>query len=201
VDEVTRRLVAVSAAVAARVEDRLRAALLEAHEVSPAAAIEEVLLQSYLFLGYPAALNALGLWRQVSGRAAPPASEGEWDAWRARGEAVCGTVYGGQYGRLRENIRTIHPDMEAWMVVEGYGKVLGRPGLDLVTRELCVVALLAAQDAPAQLYAHLRGALNAGATAGAVAEALAVAAAGLPVERASAAAGVWAEVLRRRDTG
>ena len=50
------------------------------------------------------------------------------------------------------------------MVAEGYGKELGRPGLDLVDRELCIVAMLAVQDLPRQLYSHLRGALNAGAT-------------------------------------
>lgn len=77
---------------------------------------------------------------------------------------MCQVVYGGQYGRLRENVRALHPDMERWMVVEGYGKVLGRPGLDLATRELCIVALLAVLGAPRQLYAHLRGALNAGAS-------------------------------------
>ena len=47
-----------------------------------------------------------------------------------RGEEVCRTVYGGQYEGLRRNVRDLHPDMERWMVVEGYGKVLGRPGLD-----------------------------------------------------------------------
>jgi 4-carboxymuconolactone decarboxylase len=54
--------------------------------------------------------------------------------------------------------------MERWMVVEGYGKVLGRPQLDLPTRELCIVALLAVLGMPRQLHSHLRGALNAGAT-------------------------------------
>jgi 4-carboxymuconolactone decarboxylase len=50
------------------------------------------------------------------------------------------------------------------MVAEGYGKVLGRPGLPLVDRELCIVAMLAVLQAPRQLYSHLRGALHAGAT-------------------------------------
>ena len=49
------------------------------------------------------------------------------------------------------------------MVQEGYGKVLGRSGLSLVERELCIVALLAVLDVPKQLYSHLRGALNVGA--------------------------------------
>ena len=59
------------------------------------------------------------------------------------------------------------------MVAEGYGKVLGRSGLDLVDRELCIVAMLAVQDAPRQLYSHLRGALNAGATEADIEEVLA----------------------------
>jgi 4-carboxymuconolactone decarboxylase len=121
-------------------------------------------LQSYLFLGYPAVLNAIALWLRLSGRPPPPPVEDDWEAWVLRGGEVCRRVYGGQYGGLRENVRALHPDLERWMVAEGYGKVLGRPGLDLVDRELCIVAMLAVQDAPRQVYSHLRGALNAGAT-------------------------------------
>jgi 4-carboxymuconolactone decarboxylase len=47
--------------------------------------------------------------------------------------------------------------------VGGYGRVIGRPGLDLATRELCIAALLAVWKSPRQLHSHLRGALNAGA--------------------------------------
>ena len=42
--------------------------------------------------------------------------------------------------------------------------MLGRPGLDLVDREICIVAMLAVQDLPRQIYSRLRGALNAGTT-------------------------------------
>jgi 4-carboxymuconolactone decarboxylase len=55
------------------------------------------------------------------------ATEDDAALWRARGQEVCRAVYGGQYPRLRENVRDLHPDMERWMVEEGYGKVLGRP--------------------------------------------------------------------------
>ena len=58
------------------------------------------------------------------------------------------------------------------MVQEGYGKVLGRSGLSLVARELCIVALLAVLDVPKQLYSHLRGALNVGADVWQVSQAL-----------------------------
>ena len=83
-------------------------------------------------------------------------------------------MYGGQYRRLRDNVRRLHPDMERWMVEEGYGKVLGRPGLSVQDRELCIVAQLVVLDVPLQLYSHLRGALNVGAGESAVEAALQV---------------------------
>jgi 4-carboxymuconolactone decarboxylase len=58
------------------------------------------------------------------------------------------------------------------MIVEGYGKVLGRPGLDLARRELCIVAACAASGQNRQLHSHLLGALNAGASAAHVGAAL-----------------------------
>jgi 4-carboxymuconolactone decarboxylase len=157
-------LIRLSAALAARNPMRLREAMGVCSRQADERAVEEVLLQSYLFLGYPVALNAFALWREVSGEEAPSPVADDWVGWTERGAEVCQTVYGGQYEDLRRNIRALHPDMERWMVVEGYGKVLGRPGLELVTRELCIAALLAVLGAPKQLYSHLRGALNAGAT-------------------------------------
>ena len=157
-------LIRLSAALAARDPQRLREAMeLCAREADPEA-VEEVLLQSYLFLGYPVALSAFGLWRELSGREASAAVSDDWEGWSQRGAELCQIVYGGQYEGLRRNVRALHPDMEGWMVVEGYGKVLGRPQLDLPTRELCIVALLAVLGMPRQLHSHLRGALNAGAT-------------------------------------
>ncbi len=196
-DDAVRALVALSATIAHRDRALLEAALAEAGARAPAEQVEEALLQSYLFVGYPAALQAIGRWRELSGRPAPAPVAADWAAWTARGEQVCGAVYGGQYDRLRANVRALHPDMEQWMVVEGYGKVLGRPGLPLATRELCVVALLAAQDAPQQLYSHLRGALQVGASVEQVEQALAVAGAIAGAERAAVAARVWQMVRAR----
>jgi 4-carboxymuconolactone decarboxylase len=166
------------AALAARADDALEGRLRELArgDENQLVAVEEALLQSYLFLGYPAALNAIALWRRLSGRAAPEPSAQDPEAWGRRGEEVCRVVYGRAYEELRANVRALHPDMERWMVVEGYGKVLGRPGLALAQRELCIVALLAVQDAPRQLYSHLRGALHAGAAEAEVEAALADAA-------------------------
>lgn len=196
-DDAVRALVALSATIAHRDRELLEVALAEAGQRAPAAHVEEVLLQSYLFVGYPAALQAIGRWREMSGRPAPEAVESDWAAWAERGAQVCSAVYGGQYERLRRNVRALHPDMEQWMVTEGYGKVIGRPGLVLTTRELCIVALLAVQDAPQQLYSHLRGALHVGASRADIEATLAVAAAVAGSARAEVAQQVWQHVQAR----
>ncbi len=186
----------MAASSRAGLEEALRAAARVADPV----AVEEALLQSHLFLGYPAALNGLACWRALSGREAPAAAA-DRERWAERGEEVCRVVYGGQYEGLRANVRRLHPDMERWMVEDGYGRVLGRPGLDLPLRELCIVAILAVQDAPRQLYSHLRGALNAGAGEAEVTRALELAAAvSAPASRARASE-TWAEVRRRAAGG
>ena len=197
-DDATKALIEVSAALAVGAAGRLDSALRAAAGVAPAEAVEEILLQSYLFLGYPAALRGMAAWRRVSERPAPPAPTQDETNWEKRGEATCARVYGGQYERLRANIAALHPDMEQWMVREGYGKVLGRPGVDLATRELCIVALLSPQDAAPQLYSHLRGALNAGADEAVVDETVRLLLGSLPSERARALSEQWNAVRSRR---
>lgn len=195
-----RALVDVSAALSSRDPTALRGALERADAVAAAARIEEVLLQSYLFLGFPAALGAFALWRKVSERDAPDDAWRDGDdraRWRERGERVCRTVYGDQYDALRANVRGLHPDLDRWMVEEGYGKVLGRPEPDLPVRELCIAALLAVLDAPVQLYSHLRGALNAGASPGEVEAALEVARRHMSDDARKSARETWERVRQR----
>lgn len=193
-------LTALSAALAQRDPQRLRATMETVAEGEDPIKVEEVILQSYLFLGYPIALNAFGLWREISGRDPDEGTADDWQGWVSRGEDVCKTVYGGQYQGLRRNVRHLQPDMERWMVVEGYGKVLGRPGLDLISRELCIAALLAVLGAPRQLYSHLRGALNAGAHPAQVEKALKVASGFQEQAREKESWEVW-ERVRARESG
>lgn len=198
-DPATGALVGLGAALATGSAASLEEALRRAHRDAPPAAVEETILQSYLFLGYPAALNAFARWREVSGRPPPEPEPDDPDAWEARGEDVCRRVYGDQYGSLRENIRALHPDLERWMVAEGYGKVLGRDGLDLATRELVVAAILAVIGAAPQLYSHLRGAVRSGAEPGTVDAALeAVLPLADPVARGNAE-DAWRRVRSRFD--
>lgn len=193
-----RSLVTVSAALASGRADDLRSALADAARAAGQVEVEEVLLQSYLFLGYPAALAALAQWREMVPAPAAPASPGDWPGWERRGAALCRRVYSTRYRELRDNIRRLHPDMEQWMLVEGYGKVLGRPGLAPLVREYCIVALLAVAGAGPQLYSHLRGALNLGAPAGALAEALDLAGPFMDDARRESARATWRRVLSRR---
>ncbi|MBX3132813.1 MAG: carboxymuconolactone decarboxylase family protein [Gemmatimonadaceae bacterium] len=170
-------LVRLSARIAIGSEFEIRAGCAEvvAAEV-PTPWVEECILQSYLMAGFPRTLNAMREWRRVSGVEAPEPEEipepSLW-RWRQQGEQTCEIVYGKFYTKLRENIAHLHPALDEWMIVEGYGKILSRPGLELKLRELCIVAACAAMGQDRQLHSHLHGAVNAGATGAEVAGTLA----------------------------
>jgi 4-carboxymuconolactone decarboxylase len=176
-DAETRALLACAGVIAVGQEAALLAGCRQCRAAGVSAVwMDELLLQSVLMVGWPRALNAFAAWRQVG---LPPADSAENGAdysrfpeWHARGEVVCREVYGKNYSRLRKNVRALHPALDAWMVTEGYGKTLGRPGLDLARRELCIAVQVATQGAERQLHAHLRGARNAGAPEAVITEAL-----------------------------
>lgn len=195
----SRLLVEISSALAARDDQRLTAALqLASGGGARPVEVEEALLQSYLFLGYPAALTAIAGWRELVGPGPAEsddlASPERLGAWSERGERVCELVYGRAYEKLRRNVARAHPAMDRWMVSEGYGKVLGRPGLSLRVRELCIVAILAATAWEPQLHSHLRGALHAGATAAEVEEALEIGLRSAATESAVRVRDLWNRV-------
>ena len=168
IDDATRCLVQIAAAIAGSDESTTRSVMETAAGNVDSAKVDEVILQSYLFAGFPRTLNAARTWRTVSGHPAPledpDADLTNSSDWIQKGEATCETVYGESYEMLRRNIRTLHPALDSWMITDGYGKVLSRPGLDLRTRELCIVAACAASGQQRQLHSHLHGALNAGAS-------------------------------------
>jgi 4-carboxymuconolactone decarboxylase len=187
-------LLRLSAALATRHAGAIRAEMEVARDEADVRAVEEVILQAHLFVGFPDTLNALGTWREVSGLSAPAESGEDPVEWPGRGERVCSAVYGPNYAKLRENVRGLHPDVDGWMVTGGYGRVIGRPGLDLKTRELCLVALLAVWKVPRQLHSHLRGALNTGATVEEVDAAVEIACGFLEPDEAAAVHALWGEI-------
>lgn len=200
-DAARHALVRVAAALGTRDGHVIREALANAAGAADATAVEEVILQSHLFIGFPDALNALGTWRELSGTS-PPAPLGETaEEWETRGERVCEAVYGRNYRKLRDNVRRLHPDFEGWMVAGGYGRVIGRPGLDLGTRELCIAALLAVWNVPRQLHSHLRGALNTGASVEEVDEVVEVACGMVSADAAARVRALWGEIREKAAAG
>jgi len=165
-DPQTRDLVRIAAAIAGANEQTTREVMQQASQTAEAILVDEVILQSYLFSGFPRALNAARTWRAVSSQRAPAGDDSanapHTKEWERRGEKTCARVYGQSYERLRENVRTLHPALDSWMITDGYGKVLSRPELDLRRRELCIVAACAASGQQRQLHSHLHGALNSG---------------------------------------
>jgi 4-carboxymuconolactone decarboxylase len=173
-DDATRCLVRLAAVIGAGSEQQVRQLLVQSRSL-PTPWVDEVILQSYVFAGFPRTLNAAREWRRISGVAAPSLdidadvrAPGKATEWHARGQETCAAVYGDMYDKLRVNIAKLHPALEHWMINDGYGKVLSRPGLDLVRRELCVIAICALAEQDRQLHSHFHGALNVGATVGQV---------------------------------
>ena len=175
----TRDLVRFAAAIAQGYEPELRERVTRLRSSGvPAEWVKELLLQSVLMVGYPRGLIAFGVWRTLGGGPAPAtdpdADYGRAAEWTRRGEELCEVVYGENYPKLRESVRALHPAVDSWMITEGYGRTLARPGLDLRRRELCTVAQTAVLEAPRQLHSHLRGAINAGASVGQIEGALSI---------------------------
>ena len=197
-DAPTGQLVDLAAVLAAGTETEMRASLESAAKsaIDPHW-VEELVLQTYLFAGFPRTLNGMRLWRRASNRVAETADFEEWlgALWTTRGEQTCEQVYGNLYKRLRANIRSLHPALDTWMI-DLYGRVLGRPGLDLKRRELCIVAACAALEQDRQLHSHLHGAINAGAAPGEVDDTLRIVAPRIGPESSHRYALLWARVRR-----
>jgi alkylhydroperoxidase/carboxymuconolactone decarboxylase family protein YurZ len=134
-----------------------------------AAAVYEVVLQSYLFVGFPRTIEAFFAAKPLLEHhggipAAPePPSPAEWTA---RGESLCREIYGRHYEKLVDTMRGFSPDLAAWMILEGYGKTLSRPLLSPEEREYGVLAILTVGGMWRQLRSHAIGTVNVGGTRG-----------------------------------
>ncbi|VVB63113.1 Carboxymuconolactone decarboxylase family protein [uncultured archaeon] len=67
--------------------------------------------------------------------------------------------------RVIDNLKDIAPDFARYLIEFPFGDIYTRPGLDLKSREIAVVAALTALgNATLQLKVHIHGALNVGCT-------------------------------------
>ena len=111
-DAPTAQLIDLAAVLAAGTESEMRASLESAAKAAiDPVWVEELVLQTYLFAGFPRTLNGMRLWRRASNRHAETSDfeESLRAVWTARGEETCENVYGTLYKRLRANIRIVAP--------------------------------------------------------------------------------------------
>src|SRR6476660_7357356 len=87
-DDATRALVRLAATITAGTAQNVRDALV-ASSIIPAVWTEELILQTYLFAGFPRALNAMREWRRIQPAPVSPAGSGSVDDWTRDGEQTC----------------------------------------------------------------------------------------------------------------
>jgi 4-carboxymuconolactone decarboxylase len=146
--------------------------------------VREALLMLVPYAGYPRALAALA----AAGLApADPAADDVPAAERSeRGRTAFALVYGSTSERVLAGLGALDPRLPGWTLEHAYGRVLARPGLALVDRELIAVSLLTALgDLEEPLLGHMRGAVRLGATADDVAAAIEAVPAALGADRAA----------------
>lgn len=168
-DAVSRLLAGYSAAIALADEPCLDAVVQIGRDHSVGhGEFYEIVMQSYLFLGFPRMLEAAehlaGCFSDVHRPVnTEPISAEESREWFENGQDLYRRVYGDKYQALQERVESIAPEIFRWMLIEGYGKVLSRPGLSAMDRELAIVASLLIENRSRQLHSHLKGAANVGA--------------------------------------
>ncbi|HXF49215.1 MAG TPA: hypothetical protein VNL73_07305 [Verrucomicrobiae bacterium] len=121
----------------------------------------ELTLQGYLFLGFPSAIEAFGALEGIF-RQGKNKGEQSIVSRVKKGRNICRSIYREKYPALMQNLKQKSPELANWIIEEGYGKVLSRPGAKLFLRELFSVGLLSATGFPKQLFAHLRALVEMG---------------------------------------
>lgn len=140
------------------------AAAADAHGV-PRADLEETLLQTVLFCGFPRVVTAFEHLAAAWPAAAPPRGGALPIAdQRAAGRALFAAIYGRNDAAVRAMLASFHQEFHDFVLEAAYGRVLSRPGLTPHVRELLAVGLLAAMDQQRQFVAHARGALQFGSS-------------------------------------
>jgi 4-carboxymuconolactone decarboxylase len=82
-----------------------------------------------------------------------------------RGLAKLQEIDGNAGTNVINSLRDIAPDFARYLIEFPFGDIYSRPGLNLRTREIAVVAALTALgNAAPQLKVHIQGALNVGVT-------------------------------------
>ena len=151
----------IASCVSSKKNRMLKYLLENARDSSVSASkIYETIIQIYLFCGFPATIEALKIFNSVFPNYKKKQSKFDLSHYLKKGQKNCLKIYKSNYDKLINNFDNLSPDLKSWMIIEGYGKVMGRPGLSIKERELINVAILSTNFYEHQLYSHLKGALN-----------------------------------------
>jgi len=156
----------VCAAAVLRDEKHLRALIERSRLISvKEKPLYESLLQNYLFTGYPSAMISLKILKEYYPEFKNYSNE-RWDLnnYRQSGTKNCKKIYGRKFEILISNVKSFSPELSDWLLLEGYGKVMGRKGLSLKKRELNNVVVLTVLKFEDQLYSHINGAFRTKST-------------------------------------
>jgi alkylhydroperoxidase/carboxymuconolactone decarboxylase family protein YurZ len=133
--------------------------------------LQEILLQSHLFGGFPRAIGGLQIFdglardRGLNPHRFCKKNRGPSGAHRLRrGKNLFQKVYGPNTRAVLKSLHSIHPQYDRWILEDAYGRVLSRPFLSARTRELCAVAALTVMGIPKPLRSHIMGAIRLGAS-------------------------------------
>jgi len=137
--------------------------------------ILEVLIQLSVYRGFPAALNAFAVAKDIFaagsptiGANVPPPAVVESRADRLeRGRATLAKTSGSSGDAVVRSFDDVAPDLGRMIVEHSYGEVFSRSGINMKSRELSACAALAAVGSATTeipLRVHINAALNVGAT-------------------------------------
>ena len=145
--------------------------------------IIEVLIQLSVYCGFPSALNAISIAKQVFAAPTGPTTTAAFAAARPetreqrlqRGRVTLAQTSGATGDAVVNSFNDVAPDLGRMIVEHSYGELFSRGGIDLKTRELTACAALAAHGSLATetpLRVHVNAALNTGASYDEVVETL-----------------------------
>lgn len=129
--------------------------------------IVQVVQQTAIYAGFPAALNGMAaadaVFEREGVRSREPALDDEpREVWQARGHAHLEALRAGQRQALEDAFADVGTALPELVEELAFGRVLSQPGLDVPTRQLITVGVLAALGTEAQLKFHVQASRRVG---------------------------------------
>lgn len=177
-----RLLISITLTALENDEEKLRLLCNEYLKKYTFQSVYEALLQLHLFAGYPCSLTALTILSSEFQLLYPKTTIANlidnepfnYQTYKERGLQNCELVYTNTFAPLMAKLKNSSPQLQEWMLIDGYGKTLSRSGLSIQEREILIVTVLLVQGWKKQLYSHIRGAKNVGCSQNVLRELLSI---------------------------